>query len=156
MNQRQEAFLDQLKAYRGYILKLARETSEDEAEITPNGFNNNIRWNLGHVYTEQYMWLKTLTNEEVPVPEAFDHWFGFGSSPANFTAETPSLEELKTLLKEQLPEIKDTFGDRLEEEFEPTENWGLRTIEQVLMYTLFHEGMHIQTILDIKKCMKAE
>ena len=155
MKPRHMTFFEQLENYRGYILKLARETTKEDAEVIPNGFNNNIRWNLGHVYTEQYMWLKTLTNEEVPVPEAFDHWFGWGSSPANFTAETPSLEEVKTLLKGQLPEIKDTFGERLEEEFEPTENWGLTTIEQVLTYTLFHEGMHVQTILDIKKCMKA-
>ncbi len=28
---------------------------------------------------------------------------------------------------------------------------GMNTIEQVLIRTIFHEGMHLQAILDIKK-----
>ena len=30
---------------------------------------------------------------------------------------------------------------------------GMHTIKQVLIRTIFHEGMHLQTILDIKKVM---
>lgn len=73
--------------------------------------------------------------------------------PADFTSDTPSIEELKELLKKQPTDIKNTYGHRLEEEFSPTE-MGMHTIEQVLIRTIFHEGMHLQTILDLKKCMK--
>lgn len=44
------------------------------------------------------------------------------------------------------------YSRRLEVEYPPTE-MGMRTIEQVLMRTIFHEGMHLQAILDIKKCL---
>jgi uncharacterized damage-inducible protein DinB len=154
MKQRHEIFFNQLEKIRGYLLKVADVTKE-EAEVIPKGFKNNIRWNLGHVYLEQYMWIKNLTREDVDVPNEYDNWFGWGSSPENFTDETPSLDELKVLLKEQLPKIKETYGDKLEEEFEPTEMWGMTTLEQVLIWTNFHEGMHLQAILDIKKCMNA-
>jgi uncharacterized damage-inducible protein DinB len=154
VKQRHENFFNQLECFRGYLLKVA-DVTEEEAEIIPKGFKNNIRWNLGHVYVEQYMWIKNLTKEEVDVPIEFDEWFGWGASPENFTAETPSLEELKVLLKEQLPKIKETYGDRLEEEFAPTEMWGMITIEQVLIWTNFHEGMHLQAIKNINKCVNA-
>lgn len=154
MNQRHEHYYKHLEGFRGYLLKVGNVT-EDEGEIVPKGFKNNIRWNLGHVYTEQYMWIKTLINEEVDIPEQFNEWFGWGTSPKNFTNETPSLEELRTLLKKQLGKIKETYDDRLEEVFPQTEVWGMTTIEQVLLWTSFHEGMHLQAILDLKKAMNA-
>ncbi|WP_430787514.1 DinB family protein [Virgibacillus flavescens] len=155
MKQRQEIFFNQLESFRDYLLKVA-DVTETEAEAIPKGFRNNIRWNLGHVYTEQYMWIKTLINEEVDVPEQFEEWFGWDTSPEKFTSETPSLLELRALLKGQLPKIKQAYGDRLEEAFPPTEIRGMTTIEQVLLWTSFHEGMHLQAIQDIKKCLHAE
>lgn len=93
-----------------------------------------------------------MTKEPADVPEDFRSWFGYGTSPANFTEETPAVSELIELLKTQPARIKETYEERLEEEFAPTE-MGMQTIEQVLTRTIFHEGMHLQTILDIKKCM---
>ena len=53
-------------------------------------------------------------------------------------------------MKAQPAAIKKTYGDRLEEHFPPTD-MGMHTIEQVLIRTIFHEGMHLQAIFDIKK-----
>ena len=153
MKQRHEVLFNQLECYRSYVLSVMENVTEEEAEIIPIGFNNNIRWNLGHMYLDQYLWIQTVTKEKCGVPEQFNSWFGFGTSPANFNSETPSLEELKILLKEQPANIKDVYGERLEEEFPPTE-MGMHTIEQVLIRTIFHEGMHLQAILDLKKCIQ--
>ncbi|MBN8209016.1 DinB family protein [Bacillus sp. NTK071] len=154
MEKRHEILFNQLEDFRGYLLKVAN-VSEDEGETVPKGFKNNIRWNLGHVYVELYMWIETLTKEKASIPEHFNKWFGWGSSPEDFTEETPSLEELKVLLKKQYSTIKETYGDRLEEVFQPTEIREMTTIEQVLLWTTFHEGMHLQAILDIRKCITA-
>jgi hypothetical protein len=153
MNTRHEVLFTQLESYRSYILGVLENVTVEEAEVIPKGFNNNIRWNLGHIYLDQYLWIQAVTKEKASVPEQFNAWFGYGTSPADFTSETPSLEELKTLLKNQPSEIVAAYGHRLEEEFPPTE-MGMHTSEQVLVRTIFHEGMHLQTILDIKKCMK--
>jgi hypothetical protein len=152
MKQRHEVLFNQLESYRSYIMGVVENVSNEEAELVPKGFNNNIRWNLGHIYLDQYLWIEAVTKEKVGVPEQFNFWFGFGSSPRDFTAETPSVEELKAFLIDQPRKIKEEYGDRLEEEFEPTE-MGMYTIEQVLIRTIFHEGMHLQSILDLKKCI---
>lgn len=152
MKQSHEVLFNQLESYRSEILHVLENVSEEQAEIIPKGFNNNIRWNLGHIYLDQYLWLQAVTKEKADVPEQFNSWFGFGTSPADFTTETPSLEELKILLQKQPAQIKEVYGDRLEEEFPPTE-MGMHTIEQVLIRTIFHEGIHLQAILDLKKCM---
>lgn len=152
MKKRHEVLFNQLDSYRSYILAVVENVTAEEADIIPRGFHNNIRWNLGHIYLDQYLWIQAVTKEKAPVSEQFKAWFGYGSSPASFTSETPSLEELRNLLKDQTSKIKENYGHRLEEEFSPTE-MGMHTIEQVLTRTIFHEGMHLQTILDIKKLL---
>ncbi|WP_019156714.1 DinB family protein [Robertmurraya massiliosenegalensis] len=150
MNKRQEILFNQLETYRSEILEAIKDVNEKKAEFIPPGFNNNIRWNLGHIYLDQYLWIQAVTKEKADVPAGFHKWFGYGTSPSNFTSETPKLEELKILLQNQPNEIRNRFGDRLEEVFEATE-MGMHTIEQVLIRTIFHEGMHLQVILNIKK-----
>ncbi|MCP8968569.1 DinB family protein [Ectobacillus ponti] len=150
MKQRHEVLFTQLESYRGYLLGAVEQVTEEQAEVVPAGFRNNIRWNLGHIYLDQYLWIRALTKEEVPVPALFQDWFGYGTSPQSFTAETPSLQELKELLRQQPAQLRERYGHRLKEKFAPAE-MGMRTIEQVIIRTIFHEGMHLQAILDLKK-----
>lgn len=150
MINRHEVLFNQLRTYRSELIQVLEDISASEAEKIPKGFNNNIRWNLGHMYLDQYLWIKAVTKEDVPVPPSFQKWFGYGTSPSNFDSDTASFEELLLLLEKQPEEIMNHYGHRLEEEFPPTE-MGMCTIEQVLIRTIFHEGMHLQTILNIKK-----
>jgi uncharacterized damage-inducible protein DinB len=150
MNHRHAILFNQLESYRSEILGVVENVTNEEADIVPKGFNNSIRWNLGHIYLDQYLWIQAVTKEKTIVPEEYHSWFGWGTSPNNFSSETPSLEELKDLLKEQPARIKMAYGDRLEQEFPPTE-MGMNTIEQVLIRTIFHEGIHLQAILNLKK-----
>ncbi|MEH7254532.1 hypothetical protein V7111_20685 [Neobacillus niacini] len=59
------------------------------------------------------------------------------------------------LLKEQPAQIKAEYGDRFELEFPSTE-MGMHIIEQVLIPTIFHKGMHLQTFLGRRKFMKKD
>ncbi|MBS4223922.1 DinB family protein [Lederbergia citrea] len=152
MKQRHEVLFTQLKTYRRYTLGVLDGVNCEEAEFVPKGFNNNIRWNLGHIYLDQYLWIKALTKELVDVPKEFNSWFGFGTTPKDFSRETPTFKELKILLSNQPSQLKAVYGNRLEEVFPPTE-MGMQTIEQVFIRTIFHEGMHLQAILDLKKCI---
>lgn len=152
MNKRHEILFNQLETYRSYVLGVAGTVTAEQAEVIPNGFKNNVRWNLGHIYLDQFLWIQAVTKEKAPVPEQFNSWFGYGTSPENFREETPSFKELLDLLKGQPEKIKELYGERLEEEYAPTE-MGMHTVEQVLVRTIFHEGMHLQTILDLKKLL---
>ncbi|WP_175987517.1 DinB family protein [Bacillus sp. Marseille-Q1617] len=154
MKKRHEVLFTQLETYRQYVVGILEDVSEEEAERIPDGFKNNIRWNLGHIYLDQFLWIAAVTKDKTHVPENYNSWFGFGTSPADFTEETPPLQELKDLLKEQPAFIKEMYGDKLEFEYPPTE-MGMHTIEQVLTRTIFHEGMHLQAILDLKKYLRA-
>lgn len=150
MESRHRVLFEQLKTYRGELLEMVAGVSEAESEIIPRGFNNNIRWNLGHIYVDQYIWIRTLTKEEIPVPLEFIEWFGYGSSPSRFNDETPTFSQLIPMLQQQPFTIQEKYKNRLEEKFAPTE-MGIHTIEQVLIRTIFHEGLHLSAIQAIKR-----
>lgn len=153
MEKRHEVLFKQLNTYRSELLELVDDISEEEAEITPKGFNNNIRWNLGHVILDQYLWIQVLTKDDPPIPMAYNQWFGYGTNPSHFTDETPSFSELISLLREQPRIIEERYRGRMEEEFAPTD-MGMHTIEQVLVRTIFHEGLHMGAIIAIKRQIK--
>ncbi|MFP7288765.1 DinB family protein [Shouchella clausii] len=155
MERRHEVLFEQLNTYRSELLNMVEDVTEEEAEIVPRGFNNNIRWNLGHVILDQYLWIRVLTKEDMPISLAFNQWFGYGTDPSHFTDETPSLAELISLLREQPRLIEQNYRDRLEEEFPPTD-MGMHTIEQVLVRTIFHEGLHMGAIVAIKRQIKEQ
>jgi uncharacterized damage-inducible protein DinB len=150
MEKRHEVLFQQLEDYRGALLHVFDLITEESADVVPKGFNNNIRWNLGHVYLDQYLWIQHLTKEPIPIPEGFRDWFNYGTSPASWKTKPPSLPVLKELLAEQPKKIREWYGERLEEEFPPTES-GMYTIAQVLVRTIFHEGLHIAAIHDIRR-----
>ncbi|WP_042147471.1 DinB family protein [Paucisalibacillus sp. EB02] len=150
MEKRHEILFNQLEAYREETLGLVKGISEEEAESIPDGFHNNIRWNLGHIYLDQKLWIESITKEKSEQTKTYNNWFGFGTSPSNFTEDTPSFAELKKLLLHQPMQIKEEYGDRIEEEFEPTE-MGMYTIEQVLTRTIYHEGLHAAAIQYLKR-----
>ncbi|MEW9111346.1 MAG: DinB family protein [Cytobacillus gottheilii] len=152
MNSRQENLFRQLKTYREEVLHTLENVTDHEAEWIPENFRNNIRWQIGHLYLDQYLWIETLTKENIEIPECIRKSFGFGTSPESFDEETPTYSELKELLKKQPDLILKQYSNCLDKEFPPTE-MGMQTIEQVLIRTIFHEGMHLQAINDIKKCL---
>lgn len=150
MNARHEILFKQLSAYRNELLGLVEGVTEEEAGYIPSGFNNNIRWNLGHVVLDQYLWIQAVTGEAQPVSPDWQRWFGYGTSPADFEAETPDVRQIMAVLQQQPERIREQYGSRLEEDFAPTE-MGMHTVEQVLIRTIFHEGLHIGAIQAIKR-----
>jgi len=155
MLKRHEVLFKQLADYRHELLVAVDSMNEAEADIVPQGFRNNIRWNLGHVYLDQYLWIQHLTKEAIILPNHFNEWFGYGTSPEEWRGEVPKLDYLKRLLAVQPFMIRDLYGERLEEEYSVTES-GMFTVEQVLVRTIFHEGIHLGNIIALKKLVTSQ
>ncbi|EJL42317.1 hypothetical protein BAG01nite_22730 [Brevibacillus agri] len=150
MEKRHIVLFQQLEDYRKEVLEAVNGLSEEEALIVPAGFSNNILWNLGHIYLDQYLWLQHLTKEEAPIPPGFREWFGYGTKPADWQSPPPPLQTILALLEEQPQQIRSAYGERLEEPFPATES-GMHTIAQVLVRTIFHEGLHLSTITALRR-----
>ncbi len=121
----------------------------------PEGFNNNLRWNLGHIYLVQEMFAFRFAGEPVQTPENFSQLFRKGTKPADWTAKPPTLEVLLAMLAEQPQRIQDTLHNRLDEQVKVPYTTGsgftLSTVGEFLSFSLYHEGMHYNTISILKR-----
>ncbi len=153
---RNEILLKQLAAFRHNTLSAVEGLTEEEADFVPEGFNNNIRWNLGHIYLDQYDWLYHKTREDNPAPRHYRELFGYGTKPENWQQTPPTLEELRNRLMEQVQFIEQAFGHRLDQELDEPTELGMSTFAEVLPRTFYHEGLHMGTIIAIRKAINLQ
>lgn len=137
---------------------LALESIPEEiADTMPAGFNNNIRWHVGHIFTVQEQLTFYFAKEPLNLPENFKEWFANKTKPADWKEAPPALETLKGLLAEQTFRIKQVFGGRLDEKvpkpFILGDGIQLETIGELLNFTLYHEGVHLGFINALKRAI---
>src|SRR5690554_7246764 len=90
----------QLEFVRHLTIKAVEGTSEKTLDIIPEGFNNNLRWNLGHIYLVQEKLSFYFAGEPMQMPENFIRLFGKGTKPTDWSEEPPKLELLLDMLAE--------------------------------------------------------
>lgn len=144
---------NQYDLVRGITLATLEHTSEEAANIIPEGFANNIRWNLGHILTCQYMLLYGPGCKHIP--ESYAAMFSPGTKPADWQGDIPSLETLAAQFKEQSARIKEKFDpllhQSLPEPFKLGNKGTIHTFGEMLLFTLYHEGMHMGMISGLRK-----
>lgn len=147
-----------METVRGLTLKAISELTEEEADRIPEGFNNNIRWNLGHVTFIQERVTLQLFGEQMEVPKLYKLLFAPGTSPKNWQFPAPSLKELEKVMSEQTNRIQNVLSGRLDEKLDSafTNGIGLtfETIGECLLFTLYHEAYHMHAINQIRRTFK--
>ncbi|MGG3283290.1 DinB family protein [Paenibacillus solani] len=152
-----EAIFNQLDFARGATIQSVENVTEQEADIIPEGFTNSIRWNIGHIYTVHEQFAFATAGEQPHLPEGFKEWFATGTKPADWTTQPPALSELLELLRGQTARIRETFANRLNQSSAHPLTIGpltFQTVGEFLSFSMYHEGMHTQTIKAYKKLIK--
>lgn len=142
--------LNQFNFARIYTLGRISQVKEDIWDIRPSGFNNTIRWNVGHVYVNaEILILKEIPSYEIVRPE----WvplFVPGTKPSDWDVEPPTSVELVSALKEQTARIKAVLDENLSNILiEPMYIGNLhemRTVEALVQFMIWHEGVHAGVI----------
>ncbi|MET3729489.1 putative damage-inducible protein DinB [Fictibacillus halophilus] len=138
---------------RSIFLKQVDGIDTSAADIQPDGFNNNIRWHIGHVLTTAEYFMFGFPEHSSNLPKQYVELFNRGTSPADWKGEVPTLKELKQQLEEQLVRIKAIPAERLNEKLEkPVFN--LTTFGELVNFTVFHETNHLGQMHAIKRVIE--
>lgn len=148
----------QLDFVRNRTITVAKTISEEKANVVPEGFKNNIRWHLGHIYFVQEKFAFGSLNLPTELPEAYSNYFAPGTSPLSWDENLPTMTELIDLLKRQQERINETLKGRLEEEVPKPirlkSGLELTKVAEFLSFNLFHEGGHLASINNFLKLIK--
>ncbi len=150
-----EFLFDQLKIIRNNTINAVKELSQNQAVEVPEGFNNSILWNLGHIYLVQERFAFGFAQDPMELPDGFTDLFAGGTKPSDWKVQPPTLSELIQLLEDQTSRISEKLNNRLAEAISNpltlSSGLTLKTIGEFLTFSMYHEGMHVQTIKMLKK-----
>ncbi|UAY54987.1 DinB family protein [Arachidicoccus terrestris] len=143
-----------LRKTRQLFLGMMDDLSLGQLNQIPEGFNNNIIWNLGHiaVSTPGLCYIRSQVKPETELP--FPGRFGKGSRP-EVEATAEEVEEIKKFLVSSLDQIETDIHAGVFTELFPfatdTYQIPMDSIENTLNCCLAHENLH----LGIAKAQKA-
>jgi len=140
---------------RQVYIKFLTEIPLEKLREVPAGFNNNIWWNIAHVAVTQQLLVYKLSGLEPHVSEEFINLYRKGTPPA----QAPSLEEvarLKESLAELIARTKEDLAQGIFKDYTPyitSPGVTLNNVTDAMAFNLVHEGIHIGSIIALKKAL---
>lgn len=147
------AFAKTLQATRTYFVQHVDDLTEKQLVEVPKGAPNNILWNIGHVINSHDRMLYPQCGLEVPCPSFYDECFRGGTSPSSWK-RLPNPDEVLDEIESQGERIlKDYAAGKFEkyESWEFVEGLTLDNAEEALGLCAMHEGVHLGTIMTLRR-----
>jgi hypothetical protein len=142
-----------LKATRKNILSLTDKYSEEKLNKIPDGFRNNLIWNMGHVAVTQELLCYGLSGQNLHLSDDMVASFRKGTAPEKVVASA-EIKRIRSILDTSIDQLEEDYQAGVFQKFNPYQtSYGadFDRIEQAIQFDLAHEAMHLGTILSILK-----
>lgn len=133
-----------------YYLK---QYSLEQLNKIPEGFNNNILWNIAHtMVTHQLLFYKN-TGNQLQIPTEWVALFAKGSRPErDMTAQ--EVKAIDAALFSTYEQFEKDLANGLFKSFSPyttSTNMVLDSVATTQNFVLFHDGIHLGSVLALAK-----
>jgi hypothetical protein len=149
---------DIIKIPRTFILNLIKDLSTEQLNHVPQGFNNNLIWNLAHLISGQQGICYTRAGLPFVVEDKY------------YTPFRPDTKPERFIDAEEIAHIKELFLssiDRLEADMQANiftnypawlSRYGttIASFEEAFAFLPFHEGLHCGYIMALKRAVLNE
>lgn len=156
----EQTIFKNMENVRGLTMKVFERIPEEVMDVVPGGFNNSIRWNLGHIAYIQDRHVYIAAEEPIGLPDSFEQYFKPGTKPADWIGAPPTLSEIKEALATQPARIKQSREGQLHEALpKPYTNLlgvTFYTKGELLLFNFYHEALHAEAIKHIYRAIQRE
>lgn len=124
------------------------KTPKEKLLKIPEGFNNNIYWNIAHTVVTQQILIYKFSGLQMRVPDDLIAKFSKGTVPDGTATDEEIMMVADFLIStaEWLIEDYDTALFQTFNEYATSARVTLRNVEDAIAFNLFHEGLHIGQI----------
>lgn len=119
----------------------------------PQGFNNNLIWNIGHIVVSQQMLVYTGSGQEPMVSKDFIARYMCGSKPER-DATPEEIAEIRALLFSAIEKTEEDYRNGLFTTYmeRKTElGFLLTSPEDAIVFNNYHEGIHLGIMMQLRK-----
>lgn len=142
---------------RGIFKKIIENNSLKDLNKTPNGFNNNIIWNIGHVVVSEQLLAYKLSGLESTLSDEMINKFRKGTKPEGSLTQI-EVNEIKDLLSTTIEKTIEDYYDDVFENYSSytvsTTGNTLNNIDEALQFVAIHDGLHYGYVLALLKAVK--
>ncbi len=144
-----------IRASRKALLSLVEDLSTEQMNKIPNGFSNNLAWQMGHLVVSQQVLCYKLSNNELVIDPTLVDKYRNGSKPEGFIS-AEEIAQLKAYLLDTIDQLeKDLATDKFENYTPYTistyKGYRLEKIEDAVTFIVSHDGLHYGCSLMMKK-----
>ncbi|WP_298397219.1 DinB family protein [Flavobacterium sp.] len=138
---------------RKVLLGFLENYSLEELNKIPEGFNNNLIWNIGHIIVVQQLLVYKLSGLPILVSQEMIEKYQKGTKPEhNITEE--EVDEIKVLLFSTVEKTKQDFADDLFQnyrEFTSMSGFTMKSAANAIEFNNYHEAIHTGVMMQIRK-----
>ena len=145
--------IENIRKVRAFLLEGIKDLTTEQLNRIPEGFNNNIIWNLGHLVAAQQGICYKRAGVVPHISEEFWEQFRSGSKPERLLSES-EIANIKQLFSTTLDQLEADYNNNM---FTGYTAWNTRydveikSIDDALRFVPYHEGLHSGVINTMKK-----
>ena len=145
-----------VRSLREFLLSTVNELSTEQLNQIPDGFGNNIIWNLAHLIAAQQGICYIRAGLNAPLGEDFVNTYKTGTKPEKFI-DPAEIAHIKQLFFSTLDQLEADYNNNIFKGYTAvTTRYGmaLNNIDDGINFLPFHEGYHIGVIAGLKRLVK--
>jgi len=137
------------------LLAILESTPKEDLLKIPQGFRNNIWWNIAHVVVTQQILTYKFSGLPMRVSDGLVDKFMKGTVPDG-TATDAEIKQITEVLVSTIERTKEDYAAGLFKDFKPYTTSAKVTLTDVsyaISFNNFHEGIHLGSIFALRKML---
>lgn len=136
--------------------EIIENNSAEKLNKIPEGFNNNIIWNIGHVIVSEQLLAYKLSGLEPSISYEMIDIYKKDSKP-NKSISQADIDQIKTLLFSTIKKTKEDYNMGIFKNYNAytvsTTGNTLHNIDEALQFIAIHDGLHYGYVLALLKAI---
>lgn len=145
--------LEILKTAINNVIQLTANLTSEELNKIPEGYSNNLIWHLAHLLVTQKLLIYGLSGNELKLEDEFVSAYRKGSAPVG-VVEEQDCNVIFDAFKTQYNQLEKDIEKGMFKSYKPymtSFNYEINSLESAIAFNNVHYGLHISTILKIRK-----
>jgi hypothetical protein len=141
------------KTIREILLKILDHHSLEQLNKIPEGFNNNMIWNVAHCISSQQVLVYKLSGLPTMVSAEFIEKYKKGTKPEGDVSQA-EFNEIRALLFSTLDQTEKDYANNTFNDYtfyKTSMGFDLENVQDALDFVNYHEGIHTGIIMSIRK-----
>ena len=148
-----ESTFDLARTSRNTLEKFLNKYSLEQLNKIPEGFNNNLIWNIGHIVVVQQMLIYRLSGLPMLVTPEMVNSYKRDTKPEGDVSQE-EVDAIKALLHLPIDKAQEDLKNGLFQnytEFTTLTGYTIRNAKDAIMFNNFHEAIHTGVMMGIRK-----